>query len=245
MMGTGRPLSHVELLTIANKDEQYYRDWIGDPSQTLAQKILGVRKWMKFRNAITVLSRLGYFASIITPGEEYCDALPTKRDFFQRLATILLNNELQLPTEIPKFYAQLLKDVHLITFFLFGDFFELAKRVTSLTYLTHDSNIYQSGRIGIVYKVLGCMSLVKLLLTISQHQTEANTQEDIPKVDKDIKPVRICQLCSETRVEPTSTLCGHIFCWTCIHKWLKERTECPICRAPTEPSRLIHLLNFR
>lgn len=251
-MDGGRPLSHIELFSISHKDEQYFRYWIGDPTQALAQKLFGARRWISLRNAITVLSRFGYLAAttlsnVITPGEEYCDALQTRRNFLQRLAMILLNNELKIPSEIPRPYANLLKDVHIITFFLFGDFYEISKRVTNYTYSTDDHNLYQSNKISLLYRILGCMSLIKLLLTISR-QTELYTENDNTKVADiipDVDQKLLCQLCNEIRTEPTSTLCGHIFCWTCIHKWLKQRSECPICRAPTEPSRLIHLLNFR
>lgn len=208
---------------------------------------------MRFRDVITVLSRFGYFtvttlSNAITPGEEYCDVSNTRRNFLQRLSMILLNNELKLPSEIPKSYVNYLTEVHLITFLLFGDFYQISKRITNYNYSTEDSNLYESKKISILYRILGCMSLAKLFMTISRQNDVCNDIDALQTVSTTRSTGNqklLCQLCSETRIEPTSTLCGHIFCWTCIHKWLKERTECPICRAPTEPSRLIHLLNFK
>jgi peroxin-10 len=41
---------------------------------------------------------------------------------------------------------------------------------------------------------------------------------------------RRCTLCLEYMKGPTSTLCGHLFCWTCISEWCQEKPECPLCR---------------
>lgn len=41
---------------------------------------------------------------------------------------------------------------------------------------------------------------------------------------------RKCTLCLEPMRDPSVTTCGHIFCWTCILDWVKEKPECPLCR---------------
>lgn len=269
----GRALEHFELLTIAEKDEQYYKQWVGDDIQEIAQQCLGVRRWIRFRHAITVLSRLGYFAIPLlankpTPGEEFCEAqVSPDVSLTRRLLAIWLNNELQLPPEIPRFYAKLVKDLHLVTFFLFGDFYELAKRFTQCYYITGDTTLYQGPKVNYLNKLIGCLSLAQILINTLTHpmeeQLDYNQRDRRPIVSQAIKnqdesneetqtdtkkqidPNMICHLCSEPRKDPTSVLCGHIFCWYCIHKWLKERPECPICRLPTEPSRLVYLINFK
>lgn len=255
-MTTGRPLNHLELLSVGEKDEQYHKVWLEDNIQELFQRTLGVRRWIRLRSAITVMSRFGYFAFTTlsgnpTLGEEYCQAQAPDKNLSKHLLMILLNNELQLPKEIPKAYVSLIKDVHLITFFLFGDFYEFSKRITNFFYLTQDTTTNQTRRMSQLYKLLGCVSLIQLLIKISQQaqsEFEFKTKPEINKLE-DPQPASdvamICNLCSGTRAEPTSTICGHIFCWNCIHNWLKSHAECPICRTPTEPSRLIHLINFR
>lgn len=49
-----------------------------------------------------------------------------------------------------------------------------------------------------------------------------------------------CPICLCTWVAPVSTLCGHIFCKSCIEKWLKScgkaAAKCPVCKAG--PSKL-------
>ncbi|MCJ1357332.1 MAG: peroxisome biogenesis factor 10 [Icmadophila ericetorum] len=41
---------------------------------------------------------------------------------------------------------------------------------------------------------------------------------------------RKCTLCLEAMKDPSVTTCGHVFCWTCITDWIKEKPECPLCR---------------
>lgn len=44
------------------------------------------------------------------------------------------------------------------------------------------------------------------------------------------RQVRKCTLCLEAMKEPSVTTCGHVFCWTCICDWCREKPECPLCR---------------
>uniref|UniRef100_A0A6G1SNF8 RING-type E3 ubiquitin transferase n=1 Tax=Aceria tosichella TaxID=561515 RepID=A0A6G1SNF8_9ACAR len=254
-----KPLSRSGLYTVAEKDQQYHRLWVEDSLQEITQRCIGVRRWVQYRSAITVLSRFGYFGinSFLgrsTPGEEFCDAKLSDCSPIQRLFMILLNNDLKLPSDVPKRFAEMVKDVHLITFYLFGDFYELSKRATGISYIKRDPAITEEipKSFELLNKLIGVISVVKLILNyqrdIERQQEDTNSltrtttlKDSLENKNSDI----LCQLCSGPRNEATSALCGHIFCWSCIHNWLKERNECPICRMPTEPSRLIHLVNFR
>uniref|UniRef100_T1GE25 RING-type domain-containing protein n=1 Tax=Megaselia scalaris TaxID=36166 RepID=T1GE25_MEGSC len=56
-------------------------------------------------------------------------------------------------------------------------------------------------------------------------------EENIPvssSQNKDCKPS--CPVCLKSCVVPVSTLCGHIFCETCILKSLRIARKCPVCK---------------
>ncbi|KAI9882843.1 MAG: MutS protein msh4 [Watsoniomyces obsoletus] len=52
---------------------------------------------------------------------------------------------------------------------------------------------------------------------------------------------RKCTLCLEPMKEPSTTTCGHVFCWTCINSWCREKPECPLCRQTSLPQHILPL----
>ncbi|CAD6269484.1 unnamed protein product [Miscanthus lutarioriparius] len=53
-----------------------------------------------------------------------------------------------------------------------------------------------------------------------------------------------CNICFELPQEPIVTLCGHLFCWPCLYKWLhihSHSPECPVCKAIVEEDKLVPL----
>lgn len=42
----------------------------------------------------------------------------------------------------------------------------------------------------------------------------------------------VCCLCLEPCRHASCTPCGHLYCWTCIQRWLRVRPQCPTCRHP-------------
>lgn len=50
-----------------------------------------------------------------------------------------------------------------------------------------------------------------------------------------------CTLCLEPFRDPSVTTCGHVFCWTCIQDWVKEKAECPLCRQAILPQKVLPL----
>uniref|UniRef100_A0A1B0G5U2 RING-type domain-containing protein n=1 Tax=Glossina morsitans morsitans TaxID=37546 RepID=A0A1B0G5U2_GLOMM len=53
----------------------------------------------------------------------------------------------------------------------------------------------------------------------------------------------MCPICLESMIErePTSTMCGHVFCKSCIRKALTFNRRCPICKAEVELDELLRL----
>lgn len=53
-----------------------------------------------------------------------------------------------------------------------------------------------------------------------------------------------CNICLELAQDPVVTLCGHLFCWPCLYRWLQGRTEpkeCPVCKASVAEEKVIPL----
>ncbi|KAG6421336.1 hypothetical protein SASPL_117887 [Salvia splendens] len=59
-----------------------------------------------------------------------------------------------------------------------------------------------------------------------------------------------CNICLDSCHEPVVTLCGHLYCWPCIYKWLHvqrssfesdERPRCPVCKSFITNASLVPL----
>lgn len=61
-----------------------------------------------------------------------------------------------------------------------------------------------------------------------------------------------CNICLDSVQDPVVTLCGHLYCWPCIYRWLhfqntpldshdKKQQQCPVCKADVSKDSLIPL----
>lgn len=58
-----------------------------------------------------------------------------------------------------------------------------------------------------------------------------------------------CNICLDSANEPVVTLCGHLYCWPCIYKWLQvqsnsdepDQQNCPVCKANISDASLVPL----
>ncbi|RWW36289.1 hypothetical protein BHE74_00058700 [Ensete ventricosum] len=52
-----------------------------------------------------------------------------------------------------------------------------------------------------------------------------------------------CNICMDFVVDPVVTLCGHLYCWPCIYKWMQMESmsprRCPVCKAPLSQDTLV------
>ncbi|CAH8279550.1 unnamed protein product [Arabidopsis lyrata] len=60
-----------------------------------------------------------------------------------------------------------------------------------------------------------------------------------------------CNICLETAHDPVVTLCGHLYCWPCIYRWLDvqksssfsiiQQQNCPVCKSNISIGSLVPL----
>lgn len=51
-----------------------------------------------------------------------------------------------------------------------------------------------------------------------------------------------CNICMEMASDPVVTLCGHLYCWPCLYRWLhtqKSVRTCPVCKAGVDRDKVI------
>ncbi|XP_034658310.1 E3 ubiquitin-protein ligase RNF185-like [Drosophila subobscura] len=51
-----------------------------------------------------------------------------------------------------------------------------------------------------------------------------------------------CNICLDIAQEAVVTMCGHLFCWPCLHQWLVTRPRvklCPVCKGAVNKNKVI------
>ncbi|BFF99560.1 E3 ubiquitin-protein ligase RNF185-like [Drosophila madeirensis] len=51
-----------------------------------------------------------------------------------------------------------------------------------------------------------------------------------------------CNICFDIAQESVVTMCGHLFCWPCLHQWLVTRPRvklCPVCKGAVNKNKVI------
>ncbi|KAG8925880.1 peroxisome biogenesis factor 10 [Tulasnella sp. 417] len=75
-------------------------------------------------------------------------------------------------------------------------------------------------------------------------ESDPHTLLNVAQVPPNERAERKCPLCLEERTGSTSTECGHVFCWSCIVGWGREKAECPLCRQSLALNKLVPLYNL-
>lgn len=53
-----------------------------------------------------------------------------------------------------------------------------------------------------------------------------------------------CNICLDVARDAVISMCGHLFCWPCIHQWMETRPNrqiCPVCKAGISRDKVIPL----
>lgn len=141
---------------------------------------------------------------------------------------------------------------HLMLFFLFGAYLQVAHRLIGIRYLFLRKNHQR-----LVYEHLGVLMLIQFAVGgglamrraysdwIKTFRRQEGKDELAIVLEEDEDPNANCALCFCARTHPTTTECGHLFCWGCIGECLTNKPECPMCRQPCTVNSLVRLNNYR
>ena len=74
-------------------------------------------------------------------------------------------------------------------------------------------------------------------------ESESTTEKDEAEEKKD-ESIFECNICLDTAKDAVVSMCGHLFCWPCLHQWLETRPNrqlCPVCKAAISKEKVIPL----
>ncbi|XP_045470856.1 peroxisome biogenesis factor 10-like [Harmonia axyridis] len=138
--------------------------------------------------------------------------------------------------------------IHKAFFYMNAHYYSFAHRILDINYIIvrdwlEEKSFNRSFRIlGIVTLSYSLVNIINKLWNLKLNKTK-EMEETVPK-EKSSYSIKICALCNEERKNPSSTPCGHIFCWDCIYESLSYSQKCPLCREEVLPSRIVFLQNF-
>lgn len=74
--------------------------------------------------------------------------------------------------------------------------------------------------------------------------TTKDSTNDKEKEEKRDDSMFECNICLDTAKDAVVSMCGHLFCWPCLHQWLETRPTrklCPVCKAAISKEKVIPL----
>ncbi|KRT79105.1 zinc finger protein [Oryctes borbonicus] len=130
---------------------------------------------------------------------------------------------------------------HYSLFYIQGKYHSISNRISGIKYVLLRQWMQDNAATSSI-KFLGYISLIYVMYSlIKNYIYQESTKENIVYSSELSK---VCVLCVERRTNTCATLCGHLFCWHCIHDSLKYQQSCPVCREPVNPSRIVFLQNY-
>lgn len=161
-------------------------------------------------------------------------------------------------TGIPQLYR-----IHLAFFYIFGVYYNISRRTVGIRYLS--LNPQTDLKALKVYKFLGFLTLAQTALSLTlwlvsaveSERSKGRRKSSGTGTDGSVKEGSVqdddfahswfrCSVCLEGK-SPSTTSCGHLFCWRCIQEHALTANgdaHCPHCRAVFEPSQVVPLLNL-
>ncbi len=176
----------------------------------------------------------------------------------------LTEQQYQVLEKIVEFLEELVSmfnKLHLSLFYISGIFYHFGKRFTGINYVmiryktTSLSDVNASRN---TYRILSWIIFSQIAFRVlkwiwgyfksktkkTTHSTVNGIQQELQRDDIMVSTSLKCPLCLEMCEAPTTTLCGHVFCWDCVCEWVSENVVCPVCRCSVEPQQLVCLQHF-
>lgn len=258
-----------EILRAVQKDEVVINQVTNEFSTEFMLNLMGPKLWLQNKKWIEALCQLSYYAATTlserqTIGEEYTGIVQVIRKSgrfvlpsavkrlimvaLQTLAPVLIEKLLipKLPGDRKALATQIVQLVHnlnLMWFYYNGLFHHLSKRFCQIEYAKLNPMNYQHPNLKWI-KVLALINGLIILYKFYQQLKKLQQPKDIKIGGSMVRTEKKCPLCLEARSNPTSTICGHIFCWACIVNCIQSKPECPICRETLDSTKIVPLLNY-
>ena len=77
-----------------------------------------------------------------------------------------------------------------------------------------------------------------------QANNKRNNNEPDKEKEKSDNSQYECNICLDTARDAVISLCGHLFCWPCLHCWIETKPHnqtCPVCKSAISKEKVIPL----